>query len=656
MIAWILKLLILCALLIGSLAAKNRGLRITSRTLFILTLLAVIVQSNWSHLINRMMPAELRPKKINYPVESVTAEQFEALAASLVSRGQSAERRENELLRKLRSREHASQFDHIQYFRKGGIRSYEGPSTCLKCHQTIQVENDKGEYRQVNLRKDLTSTTHFTFAPKNGFSTYGYNGEPVANFPLGKMDRACGVTGTFTWTGWAELIPTAKGDTLSEGCGQCHIVGQYGPISGAMMPGYSPTDAEWEATDCLICHAAEYDMNQRQVVRDRDGRMRWNQDRRFIAALSVGKPTDETCLRCHQHNLGGDTYPGNLASLQLGEEHPRILHPGAKRGTPFAPDWDVHAAAGLECLDCHVSRGHKIARGTAGVDLVANDLPGIEVSCAGCHGQTPHNKGEYADFYNDHTERIACETCHIHELYPDNLIFRDWSKPAFHEHAGIWGPSDAPYGGKPGDGIVYKWFNGYGTFMANALGDNPDENSNYFALAMNPNPLWDGSESFDYKQNYEKLFRPLARAGQSKITPFKRFQAIMYEDLNNQGPYGGMILPVDYKTYYTTGDPVAAVQAAVEKPIIRKMYGFLFKVYLMDRFMQYMGISEWNTHFSMDRIAPSPMRNEGNLMINHGIQKQGRVCSDCHDPNGILNFEALGYNAQRAAELRNIGL
>ena len=86
------------------------------------------------------------------------------------------------------------------------------------------------------------------------------------------LDRACGITGTFTWTGWAVTIENSQGEQFSEGCGQCHIVGQYGPISGAMMPGYTATDAEFSATDCLVCHAVEYDMNARQVVKDENGK------------------------------------------------------------------------------------------------------------------------------------------------------------------------------------------------------------------------------------------------------------------------------------------------------------------------------------------------------------------------------------------------
>ena len=620
----------------------------------ILALLLVGAGIFWSHIVNLMMPYEYRPEAIDFPVEEVDDSTFDAYSRALIRQyDDSAVSVLTGVA--LRSAEQRSGLSHIRRFREAGITSYEGPETCLGCHGQIRVSDGNGGYEQVGLRENLTSTTHFTFAPMTGFSTYGFNGEQVTDFPLGKMDRACGITGTFTWTGWAVTVETSHGEQFSEGCGQCHIVGQYGPISGAMMPFYKPTDAEFAATDCLVCHAAEYDMNMREVVTDENGKSRWNHDRRFIASMSVGRPSAETCLRCHQHNLGGDTYYPNPALEGMGRDKPRLAHPGAKRGTPFGADWDVHAAAGLQCLDCHGTQGHKIARGNRGVDLVANDLPDVEVTCERCHGTEPHVEGQWAVMYNGHTAKIACETCHIRELHPDNLVFRDWSRPVFNEEHGIYMAYNAPFTGQPGAGLKYKWFNGMGTFMANALGDNPDGEGQYKALATTPNEHWDGVGSFDYEADYEETFRPIAQMGTSKIWPFKRFQAVMYEDLNNQGPYGGMILPIDYEVYYTTGDAVAAVETAVNSPIMQKMYGRLFKMYLMDRFMAYMRVDGWDTAFDMKRIAPAAMRNEGELMVNHAIRAEGRTCSECHSESGILDFDALGYSPERAALLRGLG-
>ena len=619
--------------------------------------LAVVVLAGWvsrSHIINLMMPEAYRPEPIEYTVEEVYPGQFDEHSLEVINSYDLPEIAAVAAVA-LESAEGRSQFKHIERFRESGITSYEGPGTCLSCHEKIRVSDGSGGFHRVDLRENLTGTSHFTFAAKTGFSTYGFNGEKVDNFALGKINRACGIPGSFTWTGWAVEVDGAEGQQYSEGCGQCHIVGQYGPISGTMMPAYEATDAEFAATDCLICHSAAYDMNFREVVTDPNGKSRWGQDRQFITALSVRKPTSEECLRCHQHNLGGDTYEPNPATAAPGYNRQRIVHPGAKRGTPYGADWDVHAAAGMDCIDCHTTQGHKIARGTRGVDLVANDLPGVEVSCEKCHTAEPHQAGAMAAIYNVHTEKIACETCHIPYLYPDNLVYRDWANPVFDEHEGIWVPANGPFDGEPGGGITYRWFNGNGTFMANALGDNPNGEGLYKALNTTPNTLWAGSEDFDYDGYYEEVFRPIAREGESKIWPFKRFQAVMFEDLNNQGPFGGMLLPFDYKVYYETGDPVASVQAAAESPIMQKMYGGLFKWYMMDQFMEYMVVDGWDTNFSMDRIASSPMRNEATLMINHAISKDGRGCSECHSAEGILDFDELGYSPERARVLRSMG-
>jgi hypothetical protein len=41
-------------------------------------------------------------------------------------------------------------------------------------------------------------------------------------------------------------------------------------------------------------------------------------------------------------------------------------------------------------------------------------------------------------------------------------------------------------------------------------------------------------------------------------------------------------------------------------------------------------------------------------MVNHGIQRQGHTCKDCHSPDGILDFAALGYPQQRVQELQSM--
>ena len=144
--------------------------------------------------------------------------------------------------------------------------------------------------------------------------------------------------------------------------------------------------------------------------------------------------------------------------------------------------------------------------------------------------------------------------------------------------------------------------------------------------------------------------------GKSRIAPFKRFNARMFEDLDNQGPFGGMLLPFDYNVYYETGDPEAAVRKAMDDPIIKLMYGTAFKAYMMDAFMHYMGIAKgWSIPFK-GHIGARWMRQDATRMLNHSITADAFTCGSCHAPkgNGILPFEELGYPPDEVQALRSL--
>ena len=601
-----------------------------------------------------------------------------------------------------------SKYKHIKYFRDAGIRQYKGPGTCLQCHKTMHVRRENGKVVKVNTMDDVLNSIHFKFQNSDkGFTTYGYDGRLVnagsKKIPVGKIDRACGIPGSFSWTGWAALIKSkpehlhGEVEMRSDGCGGCHIGGNYQPATEKMMPiGDVPEEAK-KGVDCLICHSQNYDMNYRYVIKDKVG-LRWNQDRTMKSAMSVTLPSDKNCLNCHQHDLGGDAYKYNEAAKSLGFEAKRLLHAGTKRGTGWSPADDVHSKAGLICTDCHVPEGHKIPRGAKGVDLVSNDLPGKKVACENCHTSAPHTRSKDRVILNGHVNRLACETCHITKLQSENVVLRDWIHPLWNEEEGIYTPVDIYRSGKTDKGFTFLWFNGYGTFMANALGDNPsypghyDPFSNQIAVIDDPEivaairakaqelkKVYKDIDVDEYvkkvthpltqmppellakrKEVLQNIIFPLQQKGTSKIYPFKLFNAYMYEDMNNRGPFGGMILPFDYPSYYETGNSKNSVLQAVSHPIIKRMYEYPFKKYMMDEFMYYFGVDGWNTTYpigddgKLHNVEPRWMRQMGTLMVNHGITKDARQCVECHRENGIINFEALGYPADRVRDLENL--
>ncbi len=603
---------------------------------------------------------------------------------------------------------HDTDLKHIKYFRKAGIRQYEGPHTCLQCHETIMVNKGDGNFEHINTMDDIVNSVHFMFQTmETGFSTYGYDGrqvnsDKVRHIPVGKINRACGIPGSFSWTGWAKLIESkpeyAKGEVelRSEGCGQCHMGGNYHPATEKMMPiGDVPSEAK-EGIDCLICHSKNYDMNQKYVIEDKIG-TRWNQDRSMKAALSVTWVSTENCLNCHQHNFGGDAYIHNVSAKSLGYKNKRILHEGAKRGNPFSPQDDVHAAAGIKCTDCHIPEGHKIPRGNKATDLVTNDIPGKVIACENCHTSAPHTRSDDRVILNGHVNRLACETCHITKLEQENVVLRDWIHPTWNEEEGIYIPTDVYRSGEVNKGFTFLWFNGNGTFLANALGNNPINKENYDPFMIQMSVIDNPEVIAELRKNVIKLqkiypdidvdeyvrmatqpltqlspelleerkmvvhdkLRPIMDAGESKIYPFKMFNAIMYEDMGNQGPFGAMILPFDYPSYYETGNPTESVKIAISNPIVKRMYELPFKMYMMDEFMYYFGVDGWNTDYplvddELQNVEAHWMRQMGTLTINHGIEKGGYKCNQCHARKGIMNFELLGYPADRVKDLENL--
>ncbi|MGZ6202024.1 MAG: multiheme c-type cytochrome [Thermodesulfobacteriota bacterium] len=212
------------------------------------------------------------------------------------------------------------------------------------------------------------------------------------------------------------------------GCGQCH------PGLGAFPTIGEPTEADFNNIDCLICHAPNY---RRAVAKVGD-------QLRFVpapgvdvlkVAQGVQKPTSEMCLRCHAGAGGG------------------INH---KHGVTPTKDTDIHMAKGMECQACHKVKAHKIAGGS---DLKAQELLDVKIECSNCHTAAPH-KGMQGSTLNDHTRRIACQTCHIPAIARDpkqpTVTERDWTKPVYNEGLGLYVPTNKMGGNlKP----IYRWWN-----------------------------------------------------------------------------------------------------------------------------------------------------------------------------------------------------
>lgn len=164
-----------------------------------------------------------------------------------------------------------------------------------------------------------------------------------------------------------------------EGCDKCHA-------------GYNYTNHQFNFSnpaniDCLICH------DTTQTYAKSGLGLPQPSVNLTKVAQSVGTPKRANCGTCHFFGGGGNN----------------VKH-GDLEEALFAPDRqiDVHMATNgvdLECVACHTAQNHRMKGKLYSVSSMNRDRS----SCEQCHTQLPHKK----TIINEHTLKVACQTCHI---------------------------------------------------------------------------------------------------------------------------------------------------------------------------------------------------------------------------------------------------
>ena len=245
-------------------------------------------------------------------------------------------------------------------------------------------------------------------------------------------------------------------------------------------------------------------------------------------AQHVGHTSRESCGKCHFYSGGGD-------GVKRGDLDSNLVAP--------TKELDVHMdAKGLNftCATCHTSTAHEIdgrhydtpAPGPR--ELALPKYTGHRVRCESCHGSRPHKANQKLfDLrlmkLNDHTDKVACQTCHI-PFYargkPTNTYW-DWSTagkfkdgkpivkksplgpPAYHTKKGTlkWGKNLVP---------VYRWYNG--TYSYVLPGEKVDASQQPITI-IRPNGVPSQSEAriFPFKPHLGK--QPYDPVNQTLIIP-----------------------------------------------------------------------------------------------------------------------------------------
>lgn len=252
------------------------------------------------------------------------------------------------------------------------------------------------------------------------------SGPDVTKACLGcHTEAAKHVMRTTHWT-W-EFQNKATGQTL----GKRHVVNSFCGATAsndsyctACHVGYGWKNLKEEHqgetnVDCLICHDTTATYRKGEGLAGEPDAA--STARLTEIALKVGKTGRHNCGNCHFHGGGGNgAKHGDLDNSLISATFYLDVHMD-EMGLNFA------------CSRCHGSAAHQVkgsryatmARDTHGIDAPGRD-DGNHATCESCHGWAPHKKGKL----NHHTDRVACQTCHIPEFargsVPTKTLW-DWS-------------------------------------------------------------------------------------------------------------------------------------------------------------------------------------------------------------------------------------
>ncbi len=538
------------------------------------------------------------------------------------------------------------------------ISVYEGPGTCLGCHEDEAREMHGSVHYQQSGPTDFVTNI-------SGPAGERWNGLPGEGF-----------SGVNTYCGAHENSPRFT-------CAGCHVGNGRFPKTPDLFLTLSNEEQldELANIDCLTCHQDQYKrfpdptgtFLELTIVTPDPATGKPNPslppivrtglqgipevdpatgDFQFVPAdpdnpLLAGAPiplmpfsaveaargvhatTRQSCLNCHAGAGGADgAKRGDLSSL--------LADP------PIGLDMHMSSAGGgLTCADCHSEGGHRVAG--RGVDLRPNDVAG-RLTCenSGCHSDRPH--GDYSartgSARDTHARHIACQTCHI-PVFGKGVateMSRDWEDPHYSAKAcngrGGWLPRED----KAGNVIPsYAWFNG--TSEVHVLGE-PASNLPTVALANSEADLLGlprGSDAY-------VLGLPLGSVSDAgaKLQPMK-------EHLGKLALHTASDTLIGHSTFefFRTGDFDAAVRSGMAQTDGMSASDD-YEVVAVHTFQSINHGVEVSTnalgcgacHSSYGSGGPVRMDLKGEL----GYELKGptsQVCTQCHGNKGSMSFAKI---------------
>jgi len=187
--------------------------------------------------------------------------------------------------------------------------------------------------------------------------------------------------------------------------------------------------------------------------------------------IKIQDPTNANCAACHGEVHTDANQPLTISALDL--NYPQTATTGQVISAQKISDsgvnvsnkneldrsWDIHAERQLKCTDCHFAVNnpahaleiqdanpehlvydprtleigeylekpdHNFARGESAQFNVAPELKGTMRRCDSCHDASKGH-ADWLPYIDKHMAAVACETCHIPQMYAPAIESYDWT-------------------------------------------------------------------------------------------------------------------------------------------------------------------------------------------------------------------------------------
>jgi Ni/Fe-hydrogenase b-type cytochrome subunit len=266
--------------------------------------------------------------------------------------------------------------------------------------------------------------------------------------------------------GKAEAWDWAASNTMEMNCFLCHLEspnnsarvtslksGNFGDANTATLIGTGIVTEK--VSDAWVYNQEAFDQN---------GELKTD----FV---KIQDPTNANCAACHGEIHTNPDTPLTISAFDL--TNPQTATTGQVISAQRISDsglnisgkeslnrsWDIHAERQLQCTDCHYALNnpahadeaqraepdhllydprvldigeylkmpdHKLARGQSAQFNVAPEYKGTMRRCENCHDASKGH-ADWLPYIDTHMAAVACETCHIPQMYAPAIESYDWT-------------------------------------------------------------------------------------------------------------------------------------------------------------------------------------------------------------------------------------